>query len=172
MPTVQDMPTPDGPLAPTSTRSYQPHGANSGSSTHSGSAVAVQHINAVDLSDETELAQIQNAPTESGESLFGDRSIAGPLGDEESDRTKTQSSEALGRALGGYRSIGSDLTTLDDVRLPNNTSSPCNSLLHSKLCYFCFAHDMLPEYNNGTGPLGLHATAQKHDCRHHAYQCS
>lgn len=128
MPTVEDMPTPDGPLAPVSTRSYKAHGANSGSSNASGSTSAVQHICAADLSSEAEMGLLPHQPTESGESIFGARSTAGPLSDDYSEGAKTHSSsEAMVfSSLGGYRSIGSDLTNLDQV-LPRNVSSRCCS---------------------------------------------
>ena len=116
MPSLEDMPTPDGPLAPVSTRSYKAHGASSGGSNASGTTTAVQHICAVELSSEAETAQIQHQPTESGESLFGTRSRAGPLGDDDSDSAKLRSgSGALIRGSGGHRSIGSDLTNFDEV---------------------------------------------------------
>lgn len=107
------MPTPEGPLAPSST--YPKHAEYQHD--HNDQSAAVQHIYDGEtqfLAGETpELFPPQ--PTES-ESLFGDRSSAGPMCLEDEAEFVSETSAGLTRGLPSvHRSIGSDLTNLEQV---------------------------------------------------------
>lgn len=113
LPADEEMPTPEGPLAPSST--YPRHAAHQYD--HNDQTAAVQHIYDGEtqfLAGETpELFPPQ--PTES-DSLFGDRSSAGPMCLDDEVEFVSETSAGLTRGLpSAQRSIGSDLTNLEQV---------------------------------------------------------
>lgn len=128
MPANEEMPTPEGPLAPSST--YPRHDPNAHE--HGDQTAAVQHIYDAEsqlLAGETpELFPPQ--PTES-ESLFGDRSSAGPLCLDDETEFISETSAGLTRGLpSAQRSIGNDLTNLDQVRIPPSVCPILPHVLH------------------------------------------
>ena len=133
MPTDEEMPTPEGPLAPISTYSRSAATPQE----HGDQSAAVQHI----YDGETQLLDGETPelfppqPTES-ESLFGDRSSAGPmcLDDESEFAFVSETSAGLTRGLpSAHRSIGNDLTNLDQVG--PGTATPMPLLKHHATLY-------------------------------------